>query len=280
MTNSNLPKNLFILTLTWNGEDKLRNLVPSLNSAVDVLENNNIKTQWLVRDNGSNDNSVSYLKSDYKHSLQVLEAGHNRESFAGGVNSLWKMAVGLKDGDLLLLLNNDVIIKDPQSILKMIELQSKTKADVVGARLLFTDTTKLQHAGVIFSTKYNSMPYHYRPGDESDIYAEKNRWFQAVTAAFCIVTASSFKKIGGMDEGYRWAFEDIDMCLSIGAMGGKIAYCGSTLIFHEESASLKKNPVHKLSMTPNVALFRKKWTGKYQLDHDQYLKNPDHKVIK
>jgi GT2 family glycosyltransferase len=274
--------NLFILTLTWNGEDKLKNLTPSLFSSISAMPRftkSGVETKWLVRDNGSNDGSVNYLRNNYPYPLEILEAGHNRESFAGGVNSLWKLAKP-SDDDLVLLLNNDVIIKDPLSIMKMIDLQRKTKADVVGCRLLFTDTTKLQHAGVIFSAKYNNMPYHYRPGDESDVYAEKDRWFQAVTAAFCIVTGSALRRINGLDEGYRWAFEDIDMCLGIGATGGKIAYCGSTTIYHEESASLKKNPVHKMFMGPNVDHFRKKWTGKYQIDHDLYLKNPDYKVIK
>ena len=38
-------------------------------------------------------------------------------------------------------------------------------------------------------------------------------------------------------------------------------YCGKTNVYHEESASLKKNPVNKMMMPHNVSAFRKKWEG-------------------
>jgi len=269
---------LLAFTLTWNGEEKLKKLAPSLVGAFSLVKDI-IEPKWMVRDNGSVDNSIKYLRENYQGDMEIYSPGHNRDSFAAGMNSLAKLSKP-SDDDLILLLNNDVIIHDHSSIRKMVELMYSANADVVGARLLFTNTTKLQHAGVIFSHKYGDLPYHYRPGDESDKAAEKNRWFQAVTAAVCIVRGSAFNRIGGMDEGYRWAFEDIDMCLSIGKTGGKIAYCGATSIYHEESASLKKNPVHKMFMKPNVDHFKSKWSGKYEIDHDKYLSNPGYKEIK
>lgn len=267
--------NMHILTLNWNGANKLMKLAPSLEKAVAQLD---VPAIWWVRDNGSKDKSLDILREQYKSEYKVLEAGHNRESFAGGVNSLWKMSEA-KDDDLILLLNNDVVIKNPKSLQMMVDLQRKTKADVVGCRLLFNDTNKLQHAGVIFSDRYNRLPYHFRPSEESDKNAEKDRYFQVVTAACCLVTASALAKIGGMDEGFRWAFEDVDMCLQIGKFS-KVAYCGSTTIYHEESASLKKNPVNKMFLSKNVEHFRNKWTGKYEIDHEKYLKDPGYLEIK
>lgn len=274
-----VPKNIHVLTLNWNGEEKLKKLAPSLSAAAKEFGNSDHFPLWLVRDNGSKDNSVKVIEENYEYSYGIDPVGHNRASFAQGMNHLRKETAIIKDGDLILFLNNDVVIEDPKSIRMMYELQRKTKADVVGARLLFNGTTKLQHAGVIFSDRYNRLPFHYRPGEESDKHAEKNRYFQAVTAACCLVTASAFDKIGGFDEGFRWAFDDVDMCLQIGQFG-KIAYCGGTTIYHEESASLKKNPVHKMFMNKNVERFRKKWNGKYQIDHELYLKNPKYNEIR
>jgi len=267
------------LTLTWNGQDKLEKLSPTF---FDATKDLNAEVIWYIRDNGSKDDTLKYLESEKERwgdNLKVLDAGHNRESFAGGVNSLWKMA-DVADDDIILMLNNDIVFNDTVSVQKILDLHKKTKADVVGCRLLFENTTKLQHAGVIYSKKYGLMPFHYRPSEESDAEAEKDRYFQSVTAAFCLVTGSSFNKIGGMDEGFKWAFDDIDMCMQIRANGGKIAYCGSTNIYHEESATLKKNPVNKMFQGPNVERFRKKWSGKYEIDHDLYLGNPSYNVIK
>lgn len=272
-------RTLHILTLNWNGADKLKKLVPSLNKAVKTVRDaDQWEVVWYVRDNGSKDNSMKVLE-EYQHSLQIHGIDHNRASFAEGVNFLHGEA-NPATCDMIMLLNNDVEFIDDYGITKMLDLQQRTKADVVGARLMYSGTEKLQHAGVIFSPKYNLLPFHFRPGEKVDANARKNRWFQAVTAACCLVREDTFRSIGGMDEGFRWAFDDVDMCLQIGAAGGKIAYCGETEIYHEESASLRKNPVNKMFMKPNVERFRKKWGGKYKVDHDLYLKNPGYNEIK
>lgn len=272
-------RTLHIFTLNWNGEDKLKKLVQSLNKSVKaVMDAGPWEVVWYVRDNGSKDGSIKIL-DDYNHNIRIQNIKHNRASFAEGVNSLHGEATPATS-DMLMLLNNDVEFRDDKSIIRMLELQEKTQADVVGARLLFTGTNKLQHAGVIFGRKYNNLPFHFRPGEESDANAKKDRWFQAVTAACCLVREDAFRSIGGMDEGFRWAFDDVDMCLQIKNQGGKIAYCGSTEISHEESASLKKNPVNKMFIGQNVERFRKKWTGKYDIDLDMYQKSHNFKEIK
>lgn len=276
------------LTLTWNGLDKLQALQPGLfNNLIETGES----TTWYVRDNGSKDNTAAWLENlDRSKGLVLLDRGvmpktktlamdHNRANFAQGVNSLVELA-NPADDDVLLLVNNDVEFPEPDSISKMLQLLNSTpNSGVVGARLLYTGNNKLQHAGVIFGPRYGNMPYHYRHQEESDAQAEKNRKFQAVTAAICMVRAGDFKKVGGMDEKFSWAFEDIDMCLAIGQLGKQTLYCGGTKIYHQESATLKKNPQNKLFQNSNVKHFKEKWTGKYKLDHELYLKDPNHNVV-
>lgn len=303
-----LPNMIHVLTLTWNGLDKLQNLRPGL---MKNLENTGLPFKWYIRDNGSKDGTVEEIKK-WEH-VEVLAIDHNRDNFAQGVNSLrikahqavldkFNMAITFTVGDdgtrvltknrsigatsmakihndCYLLMNNDVEFGDEVSLSKMLVLMTSDVA-IVGCRLLYNGTDKLQHAGVIFSDRYGKMPYHYRHQETSDTVAEKNRKFQAVTAAVCLVRAGALDQIGGMDEKFHWAFEDIDMCLRIGALGHKIVYCGETKIYHEESASLKKNPVNKMFMGPNVDHFKSKWFGKYELDHDKYLKDPLYNEIK
>jgi len=271
---------IHILTLTWNGLDKLKALHPGLVKNVVALGQ---PVKWYIRDNGSKDGTVEWLES-YKDNwldMEPLLIDHNRANFAQGVNSLANLAKECHDigpDDLFLFLNNDIVFSDSASLYDMTEL-IQGDFSMVGARLLYNDTTKLQHAGVIFGPKYGNMPYHYRHGEESDKHSEADRQFQAVTAACSLVRAEDFFEAGGMDEGFHWAFEDIDLCLKIGELGKKIAYCGSTEIFHEESATLKKNPVNKMFLTPNVKRFKDKWFGKYDLDHEKYLKNKSHMLI-
>jgi len=126
------------------------------------------------------------------------------------------------------------------------------------------------------------MPWHYRRHEEADAASYADRYFQAVTAAVCLMKVSSFKRAGGMCEDLNWAFEDIDLCLRIGK-DEKIVYAGETKITHEESATLKLNPVNKMFMSHNVGCFKKRWwkngSPLYQIDHDSYIKNPKYNVI-
>ena len=265
---------LHIFTLNWNGSSKLQLLKESLYKDNYIKNNNFI---WHIRDNGSSDDSIKTIESWKDDRVIVYEIEHNRDSFAKGINFLFEKS-NPNDEDLILLLNNDVMFGDDKSLSNMIG-QMKEGVGVVGARLLYFNTDNLQHSGVIISKRYGMIPYHYRHKEKSDLNAEKNRYFQAVTAACALVKTSSFRRIGGMDENYNWAFEDIDMCLSIGQKE-KIVYCGQTKIFHEESASLKKNPVNKIFFNKNVQFFKNKWNGKYSADHDFYLNDVNHNVIK
>ena len=179
-----------------------------------------------------------------------------------------------KDEDLILLVNNDLWLGDTVSINKMIALL-KGDVGMVGARILYPDSNLLQHAGVYFSKKYGYMPYHYKHKEPTCPEVEKNREVEAVTAAIVLTKAEYYKNISinkggrrGLDEQLFWAFEDISACLSIKYnLNKKIMYCGETLIFHEESASLKKNPVNKMLMPQNVKRFKDQWWGKYK-KHD------------
>lgn len=272
-------RTLHILTLNWNGSNSLKKLIPSLEKVVSRVQNTtDWNVNWCIRDNGSKDDSLEIIET-YSKTKKIIKEGNNLGTFSSGMNSLFE-SLSSQSTDMILLLNNDIEFRDEFGIVQMLELQEKTQADVVGARLQFTGTNKLQHAGVIFSNKYNQLPFHFRPGEESDNDAKKNRWFQAVTAACCLVRADTMKAVGGFDLDFKWAFEDISLNLAIKNMGGKIAYCGSTEISHDESVSLNKNPVHKMFMGPNVIKFREKWTGKYEIDHDKYLNDPEYNVIK
>lgn len=269
---------LHALTLSYNGVEKLKKLQLNL---IKNFARLNMECLWHVRDNGSKDDTEKVL-FDFDF-VKLYKIDHNRDSFAKCVNYLFEMAKPADD-DLILLLNNDVQFADEVSLLKMNALMNKTGAGVVGARLLYTGTDKLQHAGVGFSNHlYGQMPWHYRRGEKSDTTAEANRYFQAVTAAVCLVKASSFRRAGGMSEELRWAFDDIDLNFKIGQKE-KIAYCGETKIFHEESATLKKNNLNKLFMEQNVRYFKEKWWSnnkpKYKLDYELYLKDKSYNEIK
>jgi len=270
---------LNILTLTWNKFDKLNSLKESLLPALDGID-----YTWFIKDNASLDDTCERV-STWGDKVNLTKYKDNLQNFSQGMNYLFNVA-SPKDNDLVMLLNNDMTIGDKTSIKNMISL---LKGDVgaVGAKLLYTGTRRIQHAGVIFPN--HGLPLNYRRGDQDDPTASRNRYFQAVTGAIIVMKAETYKNIcttnksgiGGLCEGLIWCFDDIDACLSIATnQRKKIVYCGETNIFHDESASLKENPVNKLFMDYNVKFFSSKWKGRYLNDLEKYSTNSKYNLIK
>lgn len=271
---------LYLFTLTWNGLDKLTALKESLLPALDGIDYN-----WLIKDNASQDGTVA-VASSWTGNIKVIPYKNNLQNFSAGMNYLFAEA-SPKDDDLVLLLNNDVVLNDKKSIKQLIDVINKDKSvGAVGCRLLYSNTDKLQHAGVVFDDQLR-MPIHFRAGQTTDNNAERNREFQVVTGAVLLTKAEYFRNvhetnksgIKGMDENYHWAFDDVDFCLSIKYnMNKKIVYCGKTNIFHEESASLKKNPTNKLFMPHNTNYLSKKWGARFVGDRAIYTRDPKHNL--
>lgn len=271
---------LHILTLTWNGCEKLTKLKDSLLPAL-----RDIEYTWWIKDNGSTDDTVK-VTSDWGNNVKVIAYKNNLQNFSQGMNFIFNEA-NPADDDLVLFLNNDVIFGDDSSLKKMIEIMKDQDVGIVGARLLYTNTDKLQHAGVVFLPQYQ-LPTHFRANETSDESAEKNRLFQVVTGAVLLTKGKYFRGafkntngICGMDENYHWAFDDVDFCLSVGInLKKKIVYCGKTKIYHEESATLKKHPVNKLFMNHNASYFRSKWVNRCNMDLNAYASNPKYNLYK
>ena len=135
---------LNILTLNWQGKEKLERLYPSLINSL-----NNIEYKWFIKDNGSTDGSASLIEGWNNPHIYLMKCNHNRDNFSLGCNLLFKESKSNHD-DLILLLNNDIIFNDHNSLNNMITIIQNDEVGVVGAKLKFTNTNTVQHAGVVF----------------------------------------------------------------------------------------------------------------------------------
>jgi GT2 family glycosyltransferase len=267
---------LYIFTLNWNGADKLKLLAPTL---IESLKN--IDYNWIIKDNNSNDNSIEYINSLNNNKIDIIKYKDNLQNFSEGMNYIFNY-ISPADSDNILLLNNDIVFNDSVSVNKMINIIENKDVGVVGAKLLYPNSNRLQHAGVVFH-KDHKLPYHFRHKEIDDPIASKNRLFQSVTGAVLLTKAEYFKNnssLKGIDTKYQWAFEDVDLCLSIKCnLNKKIVYCGDTKISHIESATLKQN-IREFFIKDNINYFLSKWSGRYIVDHNEYLKNNKYNLYK
>jgi len=259
---------LKIYTLTWNGKGKLEKLYPSLISNL-----KNIDYEWYIKSNGCTDETKDLKEIWNNDKVHIINYEHNKDNFSKGCNYLHSIS-NSKENDLVLLLNNDVIFNDSVSLSNMINLITKdNEIGIVGAKLKYTDTDIIQHAGVVMAN--NKYPIHHGARSKEDKNSFLNKEFQAVTGAVMLTRAKDFY----LDEKYNWCFEDIDYCLDIKYnKNKKVICCGATNIFHEESATLKKNPINKLFLPLNLSYFATKWHAKIPVDYDIYARNPKHMI--
>jgi GT2 family glycosyltransferase len=62
-----------------------------------------------------------------------------------------------------------------------------------------------------------------------------------VTAACLLVPRDLFRSLGGLDEGYAIALNDVDFCLRAGEAGARIVYAAGVEMYHFESLSLGRH---------------------------------------
>ncbi len=261
---------LHILTLSYKKPEAIKSLKDSLLPNLSGFD-----WKWHIRDHQGTGETAEVVAGNER--INCITYPTNSENFAQGMNFLFDQS-NAKDDDLILLLNNDVVFNDKVSLSKMAALM-KDDVGIVGARLFYPNSRKLQHAGVIFSINART-PIHYRRGEMDDEHSAKNRYFQVITAAVMLCHAKDYRKVR-MDENFRWAFDDSDFCIQVGTkLGKEIVYCGETEISHTESATLKVNPVNKLHMQHNIQHFVNKNKGLWKIDLPQYLNNPNYNLIK
>jgi GT2 family glycosyltransferase len=152
------------------------------------------------------------------------------------------------DSELLLLLNDDVAPLLPREggadwLDAMVALMQSPEVGVVGARLLYGNAM-VQHEGVIMGLA-NLCEHAGRlrpatdPGPHS--IALMAREVSAVTGACLLIRTALYRQLGGMDESFAVALNDVDLCLRVRQSGHSVIYCPAATLFHYESLSLGRH---------------------------------------
>ncbi len=230
----------------------------------------------IIVDTGSTDKKVFKL---YEQMKKVLY-WHKQFNFAAVCNFAAKQS----KGEYLLFLNNDTEIITPNWIESLLEHAQRKEIGAVGCKLLYPNNT-IQHAGVIFNPKNKldgiTLPDHafkgYTNGFDhnlfnSRIYGVSN--YLAVTGACVMINKLKYFAASKLDEKFKIAFNDVDLCLKLFQQGYYNIYTPFSILTHHESISTKKPSDPKR----NQALFEKELRllyGKWKslIDDDPFFNN-------
>ncbi len=221
----------------------------------------------LIADN-SKGTVIEKLVSDYqgqKRKIRYFDWRDKPFNFSAINNA----AARTCDSPVLLFLNDDTSVIEPNWLEAMLELAMRPEVGAVGAKLLYP-TGGIQHAGVVmgiydncghaFKALDGAVPHYF---DFSDVI----RNVSAVTGACLMTRENVFWQVGGFDETqFAVAFNDVDLCLKIGQAGYRVLYTPHAVLYHHEAFS--KTSKDLIPHPDEVAAMRSKWST--VIGHDPY----------
>lgn len=178
---------------------------------------------------------------EYYEKIQKLDADIKVVTWEKGFNYSAINNFGAKyaTGELLLLLNNDVEVINEEWLTKMVSLAQREDVGCVGAKLYYPDGT-IQHGGIIVGL--GGAAAHAHRGFNHKEYGYFLRLgithnLSAVTGACLMVKKSVFDEVGGLDESFEVAYNDVDFCLRVLETGRVNVWTPYAELYHYESKS-------------------------------------------
>ena len=232
MTTSTSPR-VAVVILNWNGRHHLETYLPS------VVEHSREHAEVVVVDNGSTDDSTTWLK-EHHPSVRVVELDENK-GFAGGYND------GLEriTADVFVLLNSDVRVS-PNWIPPVLEMMHN-EGYAACQPLIRNDTDPelFEYAGAAGGfidrdgfTFCAGRIFEVFETDAGQYNANREVFWASGAALF--IQAEAWREVGGLDEDFFAHMEEIDLCWRLKNRGYRIGACGQSVVFHLGGGTLQK----------------------------------------
>ncbi len=188
----------------------------------------------VVVDNGSNEENRKQIESGLEGIGRYLY-----QPMTFNFSHMCNMGAKEAKGDILLFLNDDMEIIQSDWLDLMISKAVMPYVGAVGVKLLYPDSTVIQHAGI---TNLRVGPAHKLQflKDDEVHYFGMNRGVHnmlAVTGACLMVRRDVFDAAKGFYEGLAVAFNDVDLCYTIYEMGYYNVVRNDVVLYHHESLS-------------------------------------------
>lgn len=264
-----------LVVLNRNGARHLERLLPGLRDATAYRS-----FEAIFVDNGSTDESREVFERDWGFPMRVIRNEGN-VSFSHGCNQ----GIAAAKGDYVLLLNNDVVPINSGWLGALVTaLERDPAVGAAGALLVYPERPgyeskdpatgadlTVQHRGIGFTWRRNAtpeatVPWAYNMGVGEDPTAAalaESIHVPGATAACLLVRTGLLRDLGGLDEGFVYGMEDVDLALRIRREGLGILLVGQAALFHHEFGTQSEVATARKRATglSNVQHFAEKWAS-------------------
>lgn len=214
--------------------DRLDLIRPCIEGLLATRSANATPFELLVVDNGGEDEDTARYLADLSQRGEVRCIS---DSSAFNWSRLNNRAAEQVSGDVLIFLNDDTTPVSPAWCDELCLWASWPGVGVAGARLIYGDGT-IQHAGVVTGVFGEAAHEGVgKPGHDPGYLGRHAlvRRVNAVTGACIAVRRACFDALGGFDEIFPVAYNDIEFCLRAQSHGWAVLYAPQAVFHHFES---------------------------------------------
>lgn len=265
-----------------HGEPLISILVPNkdhindLKKCIDSIKDKSTYHNWeiiVIENNSTERKTFNYYNT-------LCKDKRIRVVYWDGVfnySAINNFGAGFANGEYILLLNNDIEVITSDWLEQMLMFCQRDDVGAVGAMLYYPDNT-IQHAGVILGI--GGVAGHAHKGFKRGDYGYMSRLaitqnLSAATGACVMTRKSVWDEVGGMDEGFQVAFNDVDFCMKIRQAGYLIVWTPYSELYHYESKSrgLEDTPEKQKRFESEVNLFKSRWKKELAMGDPYYNPN-------
>ena len=240
--------------------DHLEDLSRCISSIVERSTYDNYEI-IVIENNSCRDEVFAYYKEIQKNpAIRVIT--YEGEFNYSRINNLGVAQAG---GEYVLLLNNDTAVITPDWIEELLMYAQRGDVGAVGAKLYYEDRT-IQHAGVVLGLGAHGTAghSHYLVDSRNLGYMGRLCYAQNVmagTGACLMMQKALYEELGGLDETFAVALNDVDLCIRAWKAGRVNVFTPFAELYHYESASRGSDLAGKNAerYEKESALFREKW---------------------
>lgn len=214
-----------VVTPNYNGEKFLKTFFESLNEDCEYID------EVIIVDNGSNDKSKEYIKSNSFNFPVVLIENSENMGFSPAVNQGIQQA----KNEFVFSLNNDTEVRKG-SIKALVDLISSSEDifSVQAKMLQYKNKELIDDVG----DEYNLLAWTKKTGEnhKSSEYGEVKEIFSSCAGA-AMYKKSVLNEIGMFDDNFFAYMEDVDLAIRSRINGYRNLLCPDAIVYHIGSAT-------------------------------------------
>ena len=195
---------LSVVVPSLNGKELLEDSLPYLFASLKNISSYEV----IVVDNGSSDNTVTYIREEYP-TIHLLTLAQN-VGFTGAVNAGVKQA----KGSYVLILNNDCHLQQ-DTIKKLLKYMRDNPDHVATQPIVLNLEQDVENIGFIVDLKHArahpvAEPSHI-PGKLTDL----STFVYGLSGTCFLIQKEVFEDIGMFDESFHSYLEDVDLSMRL-----------------------------------------------------------------